>query len=96
MLRMARALRGLLCVLRMRIAEFRLCDESARTYTPERFTSRETHVGRFQASERPQYKWLNDSVYVHCRIIANWHVLSCKAEPLENNWALAPMDQWRR
>ena len=43
--------------------------------------------------------WLNDSrdsVYVHCRIIANWHALYKKAEPPENNWALAPMDQWKR
>jgi hypothetical protein len=43
--------------------------------------------------------WLNDnrgSVYEHCRIIANWHALYKKAEPPENNWALAPMDQWKR
>ena len=43
--------------------------------------------------------WLNDSrdsVYVRCRIIANWHDLYKKAEPPENNWALAPMDQWKR
>ena len=32
--------------------------------------------------------WLkdsSDSVYVYCRIVADWNVLSCKAEPLENN-----------
>ena len=49
--------------------------------------------------EKESTVWLNDSsdnVYVHYRIIANWHVLQCKAEPLENNWALAPMDQWKR
>ena len=52
--------------------------------------------GRVEVREQV---WLNDSrdsVYVHCRIIANLHVLSYKAEPLENNWALAPMDQWKR
>ena len=67
------------------------------------------HPGRYAESGSGKYVsgrvevreqvWLNDSrdsVYVHCRIIANWHVLSYKAEALENNWALAPMDQWKR
>ncbi len=41
--------------------------------------------------------WNNSrgSVNIHCRIIANWHVLSCKEEPLENNWVLAPLDHWK-
>ena len=60
-------------------------------YTPELGVASQVHV--------QEQVWLNDSrdsVYVHCIIIANWHDLSYKAEPLENNWALAPMDQWRR
>ena len=43
--------------------------------------------------------WLNDSrdsVYELCVITATSQDLQYKAEPLENNWALAPMDPWRR
>ena len=41
-------------------------------------------------------RWLNDSRDSVCVLIANLHDLYYREELLENNWALAPMDQWKR
>ena len=43
--------------------------------------------------------WLNDnmdSVCVLCAVTPSLQDLQSQEEPLENNWALAPMDQWKR